>query len=197
MRGRSFRELLTAVVLGLAGLVVVNLAVLLFVNWPRLAQAKNADQTKEMLAAQVERAEQQVLDLRAKVERLETNKTALDEFFNKDLSSKRERLVAIQREIARIAETFQVGLSQLSFDHEGVPRTNLVRLAVTIPLTGGYNNLRQFVQNVERSDIFLIIESIQLQESERGGALLNLNIRLVSYFIDDAPSGSRFRPGGG
>ena len=192
----SFRERLTVIVSGLAALVVINLLVLVAVNRPRLARAENADQTTATLDAQVERAEKQVDDLGAKVDRLESNKAALEKFFNEDLDSKRARLVAIQREIQKIAETFQVGLNQLKFDHEEVPGTNLIRFAVTIPLTGGYYNLRQFVQEVERSDIFLIIESVQLQQSERGGAMLNLNIRLTSYFIDDATIGNRFTVGG-
>ena len=101
-----------------------------------------------------------------------------------------------QREIQKIAQTFQVGLSQLNFEHEGVPGSNLVLFAVTIPLTGGYYNLRQFVQEVEHSEIFLTIESIQLQQSEQGGAMLKLNIRLTSYFVDDATVGDRFTVGG-
>lgn len=196
MNRRSFRERLTTIVGGLLALVAINLLLLVAVNWPRLARAENADQTTLALDAQVKRAERQVEDLRAKVERLESNKAALEKFFNDDLDSKRARLVAIQQEIHKIAQTFQVSLHQLNFDHEEVPGTNLIRFIVTIPLTGGYYNLRQFVQEVERSDIFLTIESIQLQQSERGGVMLNLNIRVTSYFINDSTVGKRFIVGG-
>ena len=194
--GRSFRELLPFVLGGLLLIVVINIGVLLFVNRPRLAEAENADQTTAALATRVERTEQSVATLRAKVERLNRNKTALEDFFSQDLASKRERLVTIQQEIHRIAQQFQVSLNQLNFDHEPVEGTNLVRLGVTIPLTGGYNNLRQFIYNVENSEKFLIIEQVQLQEAEQGGALLNLNIRLASYFIDDDTVGKSFKLGG-
>ncbi|MFQ5719739.1 MAG: type 4a pilus biogenesis protein PilO [Acidobacteriota bacterium] len=195
MKTRSPRELFVPLVAGLAALVVINALVMFGVTRPRLAQARNADQTTANLASRVERAERQVKTLSEKVERLKQNKAELEKFFSDDLSSKTSRLVPIQREIQKIAEQFQVGVSQLNFDHERVKGTDLVRLAVNIPLTGGYNNLRQFVQNVEHSDIFLVIDSMQLQTTERGGALLNLNIRLVSYFIDKPNTAERFTLG--
>jgi Tfp pilus assembly protein PilO len=63
-----------------------------------------------------------------------------------------------------------------------VEGTRLVRFQITIPLVGGYPNLRHFVQRVETAQYLVVIDSIELAGSREGGAMLNLTIRLSTYF---------------
>lgn len=193
MKRFDLRAHLTPVLAGLAGLLVLNLALLLLVTQPRLSAAQNADETTADLASAVERDRKRVDGLESRVKEMQESREVLERFFSEDLATKRERLVAVQREIYGIARTFQVEAAQLKFDHEPVKGTNLVQLSVNIPLAGGYNNLRQFINKVEHSDLFLIIQSIQLQEGDRGGAMLNLNIRLSTYFAVEATEHLRSR----
>jgi Tfp pilus assembly protein PilO len=181
----------------LTGIVVLNVVFLLLVIGPRLAQVRTADEITAELAQAVEREQRRVRQWQERVDDLQRSREILRRFFQEDLSTKGERLVAVQREIYRIAQTFQVQAAQLKFTHESVKDSNFVLLGVNIPLSGGYNNLRQFINQVERSDLFLIIESVQLQEGERGGVLLNLNVRLTTYFADDDETGDlRYRTEG-
>ncbi len=182
MRRFDLRAHLMPLLAGLGGLLVVNLALLSLVTQPRLSAAQNADETTAELAAAVEREVKRVDGLESRVAEMQESRAVLDRFFSEDLATKKERLVAVQREIYQIARTFQVEAAQLKFNHEPVVGTNLVQLSVNIPLAGGYNNLRQFINKVEHSELFLIIQSIQLQEGDRGGAMLNLNVRLATYF---------------
>ena len=193
MRRFDLRAHLTPVLAGLAGLLVINLALLLLVTQPRLTAAHNADETTAELAAAVEREVKRVDGLESKVKEMQESRAVLDRFFSEDLATKRERLVAVQREIYDIARTFQVQAAQLKFNHEPVAGTNLVQLTVNIPLSGGYNNLRQFINKVEHSELFLIIQSIQLQEGDRGGAMLNLSVRLATYFAVEETDSLRAR----
>jgi len=62
-----------------------------------------------------------------------------------------------------------------------------------VPLEGGYHNLRGFIQAVESSSQFLVIERVVLVRSKEGGVLLQLNITLATYF--DAPELRRARAG--
>lgn len=196
MRRFDLRVHLTPVLAGLAGLLVVNLALLLLVTQPRLSAARNADETTAELAGAVEKDVKRVDGLESSVEEMQESRAVLERFFREDLATKKERLVAVQREIYGIARTFQVEAAQLKFNHESVVGTNLVQLTVNIPLSGGYNNLRQFINKIENSDLFLIIQSIQLQEGDRGGAMLNLNVRLVTYFAVEDTARLRSRQEG-
>jgi len=192
----DLRVHITPVLAGLAGLLVVNLALLLLVTQPRLSAARNADETTAELAGAVEKDVKRVDGLESSVEEMQESRAVLERFFREDLATKKERLVAVQREIYGIARTFQVEAAQLKFNHESVVGTNLVQLTVNIPLSGGYNNLRQFINKIENSDLFLIIQSIQLQEGDRGGAMLNLNVRLVTYFAVEDTARLRSRQEG-
>ena len=185
MKRLDLRLHLLPVLAILAGLLVINLFLLFFFTQPRLGAARNADEITATLAAAVEGEETRVDALEERVQALQSSREVLEKFFKEDLATKRERLVAVQREIHSIATTFQVEAAQLKFSHEAVDGTNLVRLAVNIPLSGGYNNLRQFISKVEHSHLFLIIESVQLQEGEQGGSMLNLNVRLATYFATE------------
>jgi Tfp pilus assembly protein PilO len=190
----DLRTHLKAVLGTLAGLLVINLGLFFMVTQPRLADARNADETTADLAGAVEGEESRVDALEERVKAMQRSREALRRFFEEDLAMKSERLVAVQREIHQIATTFQVEAAQIKFTHESVDGTDLVHLGISIPLSGGYNNLRQFISKVEHSDLFLIIESVQLQEGEQGGSMLNLNVRLATYFatenLDHLRSGS-------
>lgn len=177
----------------LGSLLAANLLFLVLVNQPRQRAALTADAITAGLSARVRKAEDRVAHLREVVDELKQSREAFDRFFEEDLSSKVERLVAVQKEVHKIAKTFQVEASQIKFNHEKVKGSDLIRLAVDMPLNGGYNNLRQFVHSVESSKLFLIIESIQLQEGDQGGALLNLNIRLATYFTQSDLPKLRYR----
>ena len=133
----------------LAGLVVINLLFLNLVNRPRAFQARTADETTAALAGEVAREQERVAHWQERADELQRSREALQKFFDEDLSTKSQRLVAVQREIHRIAQTYQVQASQLKFTHERVEGSDLIQLGVNIPLSGGYRNLRQFINSVE------------------------------------------------
>jgi Tfp pilus assembly protein PilO len=57
-------------------------------------------------------------------------------------------------------------------------------MTMVVPLEGGYANLRKFLQAVESSSKFLVIEQVALAQGHEGGAILQLNIALATYFDD-------------
>ena len=54
---------------------------------------------------------------------------------------------------------------------------------ISVPLEGGYANLRKFLQAVEGSDKFLVVERVALARGKQGGRMLDLNISLATYFM--------------
>jgi Tfp pilus assembly protein PilO len=191
----DLRARLRPVLITLGAVLALNVLLLFTLIRPRQADAASADATTASLAARVDRAENRVHSLAEAEKRLQEGRAELDRFYDEVLSSKAKRLVGIQRELQEICDTFAVQPTQISFAHEPVKGTDLVRIVIDLPLVGGYNNLRQFIQEVEHSKEFLILESIQLQESEQGGALLNLKVRLASYFRDTAQPELRYQAG--
>ncbi len=99
------------------------------------------------------------------------------------LATRAQRLVQVQQELARICREFDIDLDAVAFNHELLLDEGLDRLAMSVPLAGNYTNLRKFIQAVEDSDEFLVIERISLARGKEGGQLLSLNVILSTYFV--------------
>ena len=101
------------------------------------------------------------------------------------LSTGQRRLVQVQLELANLAGQFNIDHDSVDTQTEYLAGEGLERFAMVVPLQGGYANLRHFIQAVESSDKFLVIERVAMDRSKDGGVLLQMNITLATYF--DAP----------
>jgi len=102
------------------------------------------------------------------------------------LSTREQRMVDVQLELKALADQFSIDLDSVTFDNELLRDEELDKLLMVVPLEGGYTNLRRFLQAVERSDKFLVVEGVALGQGKHGGVMLQLNISLATYF--DAPA---------
>jgi Tfp pilus assembly protein PilO len=101
------------------------------------------------------------------------------------LSTRERRMIEVQLELTALAEQFGIDVDSVSFDSQLLREEELDKLVMSVPLEGGYGNLREFLQAVEKSEKFLVVERVALGEGKRGGVMLQLNISLATYF--DAP----------
>jgi Tfp pilus assembly protein PilO len=166
-------------------LVVVNIAAGLVLVRPKLNEL-------DTLRDEYEPRRQELLDFRKVVEARESylatlNQTEADlhRLRTEVLSTKERRLVVAQLEVADIAEQFGVNVDEVSYENDTLYDEGLEYLGWRVPLEGGYTNLRKFIEAVEESPKFLVIESVSLDQAKDGGSLLQLNIKLATYF--DAP----------
>ena len=95
------------------------------------------------------------------------------------------RLVEVQAEIEDLCGRFDIDLDLVSYDHDRLVAEDLDVMRMEVPLVGGYSALRRFLQAVESSEKFLVVEQISLGKGKDGGVLLQMNITLATYF--DAP----------
>jgi Tfp pilus assembly protein PilO len=103
------------------------------------------------------------------------------------LSTRNERLVEVQEELAALCEQFNIDLDSVSSGSEMLLDEELDRFSMNVPLEGNYANLREFLQAVEQSDKFLVVERVSLARGKEGGSALGLSIALATYFT--APEG--------
>jgi len=101
------------------------------------------------------------------------------------LSTGQNRMVQVQLELANLAGQFNIDHDSVDTQTEYLAGEGLERFAMVVPLQGGYANLRHFIQAVESSDKFLVIERVAMDGAKDGGVLLQMNITLATYF--DAP----------
>lgn len=148
---------------------------------PRIAELEQRDaarRAREAYRSALGKAEEDLATLRRDV-----------------LSTRNQRLIEVQAEVDHLAQMFNVVSEQVTYENEILEDEGLERMWMTIPLQGGYANLRKFIHAVENSDKFLVIERVALAEGDEGGVMLQLNITLATYF--DLPESAPDRTSAG
>ncbi len=164
----------------LAAVIAVN--VLLHVLVIRRTGAVSGD--REMILAA---ARERLRDARAEANghartaaKLACAKSDVAHVFDELLSSKEERMTAIQRQVRELATERGLDPARISYNATEVKDTGLVRFTISFPLQGKYSTLEDFVKAVEESPNFLIVDNISMDENQ--GADLRLQVQLATYF---------------
>jgi Tfp pilus assembly protein PilO len=98
------------------------------------------------------------------------------------LSTRQRRMINVQLEVARLVREFGIALDRVSYENESLDNGALERFGIVVPLNGGYSNLRKFIQAVESSSNFLVVERVALGAG-KSSDVIELNITLATYFI--------------
>jgi hypothetical protein len=189
MSGRRFkfdiRQAGRYITIFLGLLVVVNGVFFFLATRPRVQEYTSLQEGTgpQQEALRARRAE--VEEREAYYEALLKAETDLATLREDVLSTRQERMIDVQLELAALAEQFTIDVDEINFENQLLREEELDKLVMTVPLEGGYGNLRKFLRAVEDSDKFLVVERVALGEGKTGGVLLQLNISLATYF--DAP----------
>jgi len=155
---------------------------------PHVREAKGLEEDSEPRLQQIKAREAEVAAKEKFVQAVETASRDLAALRQDVLSTKRQRMIAVQLEVAELASKFGINMERVQYeapDPEQAGKEGLERFGMKVPLKGGYANLRKFLQAVEASDEFLVIEQVALEGEPGSQAALELNITLATYF--DAP----------
>jgi Tfp pilus assembly protein PilO len=98
------------------------------------------------------------------------------------LSTREKRMVAVDIELAKLCADFNIDLDGVRYQNEMLDAEGIERFGMVVPLQGGYQDLRKFLQAVESSQKFLLVEQVDLGASKEGRGQLQLNITLATYF---------------
>ncbi|MBI3449128.1 MAG: type 4a pilus biogenesis protein PilO [Acidobacteria bacterium] len=161
-----------------------NLAFAFLVNLPRTEQARTIRQEQESFQDRLAKRRAKIADLKANYDRVMGGNQSLQSFFDNVLSTKRRRMIPIQKEIRDIARKFNINPESISYGRQIFEKDSIVRFSAILPLTGPYESLRAFINALERSENFIIIDSVSLADSKEGGVILSLDIAVSTYFFD-------------
>ena len=178
----DIREERVKVIVVLGVLAVVNLALYITLNLPRMHRQAAEERKVTDLTQNLAEVSRRVALMKDLDQRFETEKTKVDTFYNEVLGAKDTRMIEIQREVRSIAASLGMDPETIAYQPEVLDKVGLISFNISVPLAGDYRNLRQFINKIEKSQNFLIVDSVSLGGAKDGGALLDLNIRLSTYF---------------
>ena len=170
-------------------LVVLNLAVLSTYRFLLAGQA-------QLRALRVERAESELLRLEADraaledlVSRAERNREKVEEFYSTWVASESELLTRVIAEVKDLARRAGVESSSFHYPEEDLEDYGLLRRSIAFTVTGRYSELRQFINLIELSDYFLMLEQVQLNDTGQGDSTVRVRLIVSSLFLrGPAPS---------
>lgn len=175
---QASRELLV----GFGGLLLLNLAFFGFFVKPRTDEYTGLTKESKPKLDELERREAAVQVREAYLQGIEQAEDDLDHLRKDVLQTRDRRIVEVQQEVEELAQQFNLQSTQITYQNEILRNEGIERYATTLPLEGGYANLRRFIQALEKSNKFLVIERVALGEGQEGGVMLQLNITLATYF---------------
>ena len=176
------REASGIIFLFLGVLILGNILVTVFVVRPKVVRHRQLTDLSSPQLQVVKTREKEVVQKEDYRKALEKARDDMKHLAGDILSTRQRRMVGVQLEVAKLAREFGIALDRVKYENEPLDNGALERFAIVVPLSGGYTALRKFIQSVESSDNFLVIERVALG-SGKSTELLELNITLATYFI--------------
>ncbi len=113
---------------------------------------------------------------------LDQTRQNLDTFYFDVLSTMEERMNPVREEISRLARQFNVNLTKRNYPAQEYTEMGVYEFRIRFPLRGQFEDVGNFISEIENSENFLVIDRITLRTSDDTGRLLELNFDLSTYF---------------
>jgi Tfp pilus assembly protein PilO len=171
-------------------LLAINLAVLLAVVLPLRQSVESGASAAEASAQALSEAMADLKDAEATRDGQSKAAVDLDRFYAdvlpRDFNSAR-RVTHVK--LAQLARSHDVSFESGAATTEDLKDSTLKRFHANFALTGDWEDIRQFIYAIETGPDFVVIDDVQLGESESGGSL-SLTLDISTYYRDLGAQGA-------
>ena len=182
-KGRfDLRENLWRIAAVLGVVLVLDLGFYLLFNLPRLRSLRSLEESRNSAASDLRATQVRCDKMREKLQQFDGETKKLDDFYGNVLGTQVDRMTTIQKEVRSIATEFHIDPESIDYSSQETEGGGMTLFQITIPLVGGYPNLRQFINRIESSRHLLIVDSVELTGAREGGAMLSLTIKISTVF---------------
>jgi len=170
-------------------MVLVGLGLLLVVDLGLAAYSLQASTALRTPMAQLEADSRKLALLNTDIERAEKNRHDLPATvadcnrFDSSLLPASTGNSAITAELDDLAKKSGLQIQSLGLRHKEVSGRNLAQVDLDTTVSGDYANIVKFMNNLQRSQNFYIVESLSLQAEGQGGrpGVLHIGLHLRTY----------------
>lgn len=172
----------------LGTLLALNLIAALAVFRPLGGSAEELDSQLIAMRSQVRTKQASLEKLRALVKKIEQARTAGDKFLTNYFMDRRTASSSILTELNKNAKESGIRPKGDSFVFEPVEGSdNLSMMTIAANYEGSYGDLLQFVNRLDRSPRFLILEGLTATPQQTPG-LLSVAIKFNTFVREDTPA---------
>jgi type IV pilus assembly protein PilO len=177
-------------------LVGLNLAVLSTYRFLLAGQTQLQAGRIERRQARIQELEAERLVLDETVTEARRNRELVDRLYREWMTPESERLTAVIAEVKNLADMAGVLYSSFSYPDQVLEEQGLIKRSLVFSVEGSYLDLRSFINLIEVSDLFLILESVQLTGGARDGPTVRVSMTVSTLFVlDESVRAGEERPG--
>jgi Tfp pilus assembly protein PilO len=163
--------------------LLVNVGLYLIVVYPLSKKVAGGQQQSEAAVAALNAARRDFNAARATVQGKGQADQELEKFYSDvlppDVSGAR-RITFFR--IDQLAQKTGLRVERQTSDPKAQRDSNLVKFTYRASLSGEYRNIRQFVHELETAPEFLVLENLQLRQSEVENRGLNVEVEIATYY---------------
>jgi Tfp pilus assembly protein PilO len=163
--------------------VIVNAALYAIVVYPLSKKVAGGEQAAQASAAALQAARRDYDAARATIAGKQQADVELQKFYSEvlppDLSGAR-RITFLRME--QLATQWNLRLERATSAAKEQRDSNLARLTYRAALSGEYRNIRRFIHALETAPEFLVLEHVDLAQSEQENRALNVSLTIATYY---------------
>lgn len=166
-----------------AVVLAINIAVLVFVVLPMRQSVESGESQANESVVALNAAMADLKEAEAMRDGQKQAGTDLEKFYGEVLPanlSVARRLTVLK--LAQLARSHDVALQRGAATTESLRDSPLERLGVNYSLEGSWDDVRQFIYEIETGPDFLVIDNVGLSEGEGGNTPLALALDISTYY---------------
>lgn len=165
-------------------LLLANLVVAVIALKPFGGSADDLRREEASLRGQLAALQAKVTGGQRMVSKVDTARREGDQFLAKYVTERRVLSSTVTEELVRMAKDAGGSYLPITMNAEPIEGSDtLWMLTINAGYQGTYANLSKFVNLVDKSRLFLIIENMQLAP-QQSGQNLNVSVKLLTFFRD-------------
>ena len=170
-------------------LLAANLVAAVLAFKPFGGSADDLRERRFQLQAQLQQLQMQLADTRRLAGKVEMARTEGGKFLDRYVTDRRTTFSTIFEELDKTAQEAGIKPRDRNVELNTIEGSDtLAMMSITAGYEGTYENLEKFVNLLDRSPRFLIIESL-VASPQQGGQMLTVSLKLDT-FVKDAPEAS-------
>ena len=167
-------------------LLVLNTIAFLFIVLPERQKISRLQTSFSQQRNEIGEQQNELKVLQRRLAALQKAQKDLDLIYNQVLAQKKVGVTAIRQELQDLAGSLSVERGGLDYDYDDLPEYGLRHFSLAVPVEGAYREIRRFINDIERSQYFLILDRVDLsaERESRSGESVTLNFQLSTYLRD-------------
>jgi type IV pilus assembly protein PilO len=188
IRGIHITDPRVAMRLVIGTLLVANLAAAIVAFHPFGGGPDDLRREQQSLTAQLAQLRGRIASSKVLVDKVQTARTQGDKFLDEYFTDTPTTSAIILSELTELAKQANIRMGTAQWNRDPIEGSDtLVMLTTQVGFDGTYASLTKFINLLDKSPRFMIIESLQAAApQQQGGQSLNVTLK-IDTFVKEAP----------